>query len=164
MNALRNSPPADYLCSNDFTQGGFRPHGEFSCWMEDGLLVWESRGPFNLEALQAYGRTRQAAFARWQLDDKPIAAVMHWVGSALMSPEAFACYARGFEAFIASRHHYAAVAWVARSEVEGVDLMRSRFEPLFKRHGLAFGVFPDMDTARRWAMQHLLAARQAAQA
>ena len=82
--------PADHLSSLAFTQGDFRPHGEFLCWMEDGLLMWESRGPFNLEALQAFGRTRQAAFARWGLDDRPLAAVMRWVGSALMSPEAFA--------------------------------------------------------------------------
>ena len=157
-----NTPPANALSSDDFTLGGFRPHGRFSCWMEDGLLVWQARGPFNLEALQAYGRTRQAAFERWQLDDKPIAAVMHWVGSALMSPDAFAQYARNFEAFIASRHLYAAVAWVAHGEVEGLDLMRSRFEPLFAQHGLAFGVFPDMDTARRWALPRLHQARQAA--
>lgn len=154
--------PTDRLCSNDFTEGSFRPHGMFSCWMEGALLVWEARGPFNLEALQAFSRTRQAAFARWRLDDQPLAAVMHWVGSALMSPEAFALYERAFEAFIVSRHNYVAVAWVGGPEVEGLDFMRSRFAPLFDRHGLAFAVFTDMDAARRWALPRLKEAQQAA--
>lgn len=149
------TPTPDILCSTDFTEGGFRPHGWFSCHMEGELLVWEAHGPFNLEALQAYGRTRQAAFARWQLDDKPIAAVMHWVGSALMSPEAFAHYERCFAAFIESRHNYVAVAWVGGPDVEGLDFMRTRFAPLFDRHGLAFAVLADMPTARRWALPRL---------
>jgi hypothetical protein len=156
--------PADHLSSLAFTQGDFRPHGEFLCWMEDGLLMWESRGPFNLEALQAFGRTRQAAFARWGLDDRPLAAVMRWVGSALMSPEAFALYERSFEAFIASHHRYVAVAWVGGPEVEGLDLMRARYAPLFERHGLAFAVFADLDAAREWARPQLQAARKAASA
>jgi hypothetical protein len=154
--------PTDRLCSNDFTEGGFRPHGMFSCWMEGDLLVWEARGPFNVEALQAYGRTRQAAFTRWQLDDRPLAAIMHWAGSALMSPDAFALYERAFEAFIVSRHHYVAVAWAGGPDIEGLDFMRQRFAPLFERHGLAFGVFPDIDAARRWALPKLKQAQQAA--
>lgn len=153
-------PPPDHLCSRDFTAGGFQPHGEFSCWMENGLLVWQARGPFNLEALQAYGRTRQAAFARWQLDDKPLAAILHWVGSALMSPEAFTHYERSFAAFIESRHHYVAVAWVGGPDIEGLDFMRSRFAPMFDRHGLAFNVFTDLDAARLWALPRLQQAGQ----
>lgn len=157
-----SSAPHDSLCSSDFTEGGFRPHGEFSCWMDGDLLVWRAHGPFNLEALQAFGRTRQAAFARWQLDDRPIAGVMQWVSSALMSPEAFAVYEQAFNAFIQSRHHYAAVAWVGGPDVEGLDFMRLRFAPLFARHGLAFAVFASLDDARRWALPYVRQAQSAA--
>ena len=153
-------PPAgERLYSGDFTTAGFRPHGEFWCWMEGSLLMWEARGPFNLEALQAYGLTRRAAFERWQLDDRPLAAVMHWQVSALMSPAAFDFYERSFTAFIQSRHQYVAVAWVGDSGVEGLDLMRLRYEPLFRRHGLAFELFPDVQSARDWAMARLRAAQ-----
>lgn len=154
--------PTERLCSSDFAEGGFRPHGEFACWMEQGLLIWEGRGPFNLEALQAYGRTRQAAFQRWQLNGKPIGAVMHWVDSALMSPEAFAHYERSFEAFIMSRHHYVAVAWAGDAGVEGLDLMQAKYAPLFERHGLAFGVFTDVELAKRWVLPRVRQAQQPA--
>lgn len=161
MTSRSGTTGADILYSGDFLQGGFRPHGEFWCWMDQDVLMWRARGPFNLEALQAFAYTRRAAFTRWQLDERPLAAVMQWEHSALMSPEAFEAYQCSFDAFIQSRHHYVAVAWVGTAEVEGLDLMRLRYAPLFERHGLAFQVFPDVAPALRWARPLLLQARQA---
>jgi len=148
------------LSSNDFAQPGFPPHGEFHCHMEHGLLMWTSHGPFNLEALQAYGRVRQAAFQRWGLNKRPVGAVMQWLDSALMSPDAFALYRRGFDAFMDSHHSLIAVAWVGSPEVEGLDLMHRQYAPLFEQHCLPFRVFDDLATAVAWIRPLLLRAEQ----
>lgn len=150
------------LSSNDFAQPGFRPHGEFHCHLEGDILMWVSRGPFNLEALQAYGKVRRAAFERWDLGARPVGAVMEWVTSALMSPEAFALYRQGFDAFMASQHTLAAVAWVGNPDlVEGLDVMHEHYVPLFERHGLPFRVFDEAGPAIAWVRQVLQRARQA---
>lgn len=160
---LRPSPtPNEVLASQDFIQGGFRPHGEFTCWMDNSILMWEACGPFNLEALQAFGRMRRAAFERWHLDDHPLAAIMRWTSSALMSPEAFEFYERSFEAFIQSRHNYVAIAWVGDASVEGLDLMRLKYAPLFERHHLAFALFAAIEPAQRWVAPLLRHAQQSA--
>lgn len=140
----------DFLSSHDYAQSGFAPHGEFRCRLERDVLMWVSRGPFNLEALQAYGRVRKAAFERWGLNTRPVGAVMQWVGSALMSPDAFTLYRRGFDAFMASHHTLIAVAWVGGPDVEGLDFMRAHYAPLFEAHGLPFRVFDDLPPAVTW--------------
>jgi hypothetical protein len=126
------------LSSNDFAQPGFRPHGEFHCHLEGDILMWVSRGPFNLEALQAYGKVRRAAFERWDLGARPVGAVM------------------------ASQHTLAAVAWVGNPDlVEGLDVMHEHYVPLFERHGLPFRVFDEAGPAIAWVRQVLQRARQA---
>lgn len=150
------------LSSCDFAPSGFVPHGEFRCHLDQDILMWVSRGPFNLEALQAYGRVRREAFARWSLDARPVGAVMQWVHSALMSPEAFALYSQGFEAFMASHHTLIAVAWVGGPDVEGLNFMHAHFAPLFEMHGLPFRVFDEVAPAVAWVRPLLQQAQQAA--
>jgi hypothetical protein len=145
----------DVISSQDFARGGFAPHGELSVRFDDGLLLWLNRGPFNLEALQCYGQARQAAFERWALDERWVAGVVEWQGSALMSPDAFQAYRLGFERFMASHHTLVAVAWVARPEVEGVDFMRDYFAPLFERHDLPLRLFAAREPAVAWAREQL---------
>ncbi|MDG0832771.1 hypothetical protein [Roseateles saccharophilus] len=119
--------------------------------------MWTSHGPFNVEALQAYGRQRQAAVDRWKLESKQMASVMEWVDSALMSPDAFLLYRRGFDAFMRSRHDYVAVAWVGGPDVEGLDLMCLQFAPLFEEHALPFRVFDRASAALAWVRPLLFA-------
>jgi len=152
---------AEVLSSSDFPVGSFAPHGEFRCRMDRGVLMWTSHGPFNLEALQAYGQLRRAAFERWGLNDRPVASIMEWVDSALMSPEAFLLYRRGFDSLMQSRHNYVAVAWVGGKHVEGLDLMQRQYAPLFAEHDLPFRMFDATEPAMAW-VRPLLAARLAA--
>lgn len=147
--------PSPVISSRQFQRGGFAPHGEFRVHYEQGLLMWENRGPFNREALQCYGRARSEAYARWQLDEHWVAAVVDWQGSALMPPDAFEAYRAGFERFMAGHHSLVAVAWVQHPGCEGLDFMVERFAPLFERYGLPLRVFDALEPAADWARQQL---------
>lgn len=137
--------------SRDLQPAGFAPHGEFSVRLSDGLVLWENRGPFNLEALQAYGQLRERAVRQWQLDRRWFAGVVSWKHSALMSPEAFSAYQAGFERFLGSTHTLVAVAWVVPPGLEGMDFMQPRFERLFAAHQLPLQVFDRLEPAVAWA-------------
>ena len=154
------SPDPDEISSLDFACGSFAPHGEFRARYDDGVLHWVNRGPFNVEALRQYGQARQAALARWQLADCPFVGLVEWRDSMLMSAEAFATYAEGFERFCAGPHRLQAVAWVARPGLEGLDIMQRHFGRLFQLHALPFRLFEAVEPARGWVLTCLAEARQ----
>ncbi|MBN8505024.1 MAG: hypothetical protein J0L58_11140 [Burkholderiales bacterium] len=145
----------DEISSLDFPCGAFPAHGEFRVRFQDGLFRWTNRGPFNAEALQQFDQARKAAFARWCRMQEPVAAVVEWRESALMSQDAFDLYRQGLERFLASPHQLRAVAWVAPQELEGMRFMRQRFIDLFEHHQLPLQLFESLAEALTWvaAMQ-----------
>ncbi|MFN4115285.1 MAG: hypothetical protein ACK4F7_02145 [Inhella sp.] len=145
----------DALHSRDFAQPGFAPHGEFSLRFEDDLLIWDLHGPFNAEAMQCFRPLRRAAFARWPLADRWLAALVHWHGSALMAPEAFATYRDSLQAFLRTHGRMLVVAWVAGPEVEGLDFVRRDFEQLYRSEGVDFRLFSQVDAAKVWLREQL---------
>jgi hypothetical protein len=120
--------PTSYdLHSQDLPGGRFAPHGSFRVRWLDGVVWWDNHGPFNLEALQRYNQMRQVVREQWLLPGQWIAGVVHWHGSALMSPEAFDEYRQAFERVYRQPHRLVAVAWVTPPDLEGMDLMRRRW-------------------------------------
>lgn len=117
---------------------------------EDGVLYAHNTGPFNEEAMRLYGKLRRLAYERWQLSGRWIAGIASWEGSALMSPQAFADYEAGLEAFLRSEHRLIAVAWAAERELEGMAFMQERFGRLYRAYGMPFRVFDSLGEAKAW--------------
>jgi hypothetical protein len=159
---MSSQSSAETISTNAFDTGGFAPHGEFRIQCLDGLLCYEAIGPFNLEAVRALGPARRRAFERWaQAPGARVGVLVHWQGSALMSPDAFSAYHAGLSAFAQSIAVPAAVAWVAEPELEGMDFMVDRFGEAFAANGVEFQLFTDRQDAERWLRTSLAEASKA---
>lgn len=137
------------VAASEVSTSRFAPHGEFRIWTEGDVLCYDAIGPFNLEALQALATARVQIVNAWK-PGRRVAALVHWHNSALMSPDAFAAYGAGLEKFHESANVPVALAWVAGPEVEGMQLMISRFQALFTRRKTNFRLFDSPEPARAW--------------
>lgn len=137
------------VTSNEVSTSRFAPHGEFRIWVQGDILFYDATGPFNLEALHALAAARAKISRQWK-PGRRVAAIVHWHGSALMSPEAFAAYGEGLAKFHERANMPVALAWVASADVEGMSLMIAKFEHLFTQRKTNFRLFESLEPARAW--------------
>lgn len=137
------------VTSNEVSTSRFAPHGEFQIQAQGDILFYDATGPFNLEALQALAAARVKITRQWK-PARRVAAIVHWHGSALMSPEAFAAYSEGLARFNESANMPVALAWVASADVEGMSLMIAKFKHLFTQRKTNFRLFEEFEPARAW--------------
>lgn len=158
--ASMSSTPAP-ISTTDTHQGPFAAHGEFKLWVDGNILRYEARGPFNREALQALDVARGKLVAAWR-PRGPVAAIVHWKESALMSPDAFAEYRAGLIRHQKAAKRPVALAWVAPPEVEGMNIMKDLFEDLFAERQTNYRLFDAEQPAQEWVNACLARARNKA--
>lgn len=140
----------DWISTRDHASGPFAPHGEFRISLRGDVFLYEARGPFNREAVQALAPVRRLAYERWGASGRPVWALVRWFDSAMMSPDTFRAFATSFQVFADTPNPLRAVAWVAAPEVEGVSMMAPHFEALYGAAGLSFALFEDEAVAMQW--------------
>ncbi len=145
------------LSTNAVRASRYAPHGEFKLHVEGDIVFYDATGPFNLEALQALATVRSAILADWAVE-RPVAGIVHWHHSVMMSPEAFATYREGIARYHENAKLPVAIAWVASADVEGIYLMHEKFEKLFAERKTNFRLFDSLAPARAWVDGHLAAA------
>ena len=146
------------LSTNAVSTSRYAPHGEFSLHIDGDIVFYDATGPFNLEALQALATARSTILADWAIE-RPVAGIVHWHRSVMMSPEAFAAYREGIAKYHENAKLPVALAWVAAADVEGMALMHQKFEKLFIERKTNFKLFDSLAPARAWVDEHLAAAR-----
>lgn len=152
----------DALCTDEFSQGRFVPHGLVNARYAEDILCVEARGPFNLELMQALGQLRLALIDQLRSRERfGHMLIIH--NSALMSLEAFAQYQRDRAAVYGTAIRFpCANAVVVGPDVEGWQLMASRIRSIYLSDGVPYRVFADASAARRWLLEELAAARRGA--
>lgn len=144
----KSSAPVD-LSTNDYNTSPHKAHGVLHLHGEGNIAYYECTGPFNLEAIKALGAARIALMKKWQ-PVGPIAAIVHWKGSVLMTSDAMAAYSAGLSRFVEEEADLAAVAWVADEEIEGMAFMLPRFSKIFANTQTSFQLFTTMTEAQNW--------------
>ncbi len=142
---------ATWIDSDDFASGPFAPHGNFRMRLDGGVYLVEARGPFNEEAVRAWQAARREMARRHPPGPGLVPrTVVHWIGSAMMSVQAFDRFAAGFHQFSDQVHPLGAVAWVAEPDTEGVAMMAEHFRPLYESRHTRFAQFADHGRALAW--------------
>jgi hypothetical protein len=132
-----------------FPDQKFSMHGRYDLHVADGIYMVCVVGPLNLECMKGLGKARAAAFAQWQ-GEVPKVGIAVFHSSMLMSLEALDAYTADLRRDLQSTGKWEALAWVAGPEVEGRDIMVSRFSKIFAEHHVPWKIFDEIETARAW--------------
>lgn len=151
---MNTQPDAGWISSSEFSTATYPPHGEFRLRMEGNLALYEAVGPFNLQAIQALARVRDALMGTLQSDDM-VAAVVHFHQSAIMTPDAFTAWGAGLQQLAAKRKAIAGVCWVAQADVEGFHFLLSHYRAIFEQAQIPFHACTDLALALGWAREQL---------
>lgn len=144
-----------HLDTDDFATGPFAPHGNLQIAPEGRIIRLASRGPFNMEAMQALGRAR-AAMLEQRTSTAPYAYLNVFSVSIMMSAECLSTYLQGVrDAYTARFQAPAALAWVVPPGVEGGRIMINYLKPGFEEIGIPFEIFAAEAQALEWVEQAL---------
>ena len=147
--------PQGSIDSDDLAQGPFRPHGRSIVWPDDDIFRVQTVGPFNAEAVEAIGRTREKV-----LEEHPpvrnYAFINSWQGSVMMSDAVLEVYSETLKASYTHRYRRpSAMAWVVPAGVEGARFMEPRLRAVFDAYGIPFRMFLDEARADSWVRELL---------
>jgi hypothetical protein len=140
--------------TEEHNKGGFAQHGRFEFEQANGLVILNAYGPFNLETVQALGRTRTTGEVQWGFN-KPRVAMVLFHGSMLMSPDALRVYQDDLAAHFKNVPPPSAIAWVAGPEIEGRLLMCPHFEKIYQDFHIPWRAFDSEAEARPWLQAYL---------
>lgn len=140
----------DWMSTDDFVRGPFPPHGHFRITHQNGIYLYEARGPFNEVTIEALAPVRAAVMQHWPVPMGEGLALVHWHDSAMMSPTAFELFSEGYRRFAKSPRLLKAVAWVGAPDTEGLDLIAYRFEQLYIDTDTPFRLFAEVEPALAW--------------
>jgi len=136
----------------------FAPHGRTSARWDDGLLLVDVTGPFNLEGMALLTRTMLEGY-RGQPAGTPVVNVCEMRGTLVYTPDAWAALADAIRATGASGLRVLATVWIVAGDVEGAGLLLPRARALFAGAGRPFEVFERRVEAQAWARERLAADR-----
>ena len=140
----------------DYVNGPFAPHGEIELWREGSVIHLEAAGPFNAEAMQAFGLAMTQLLAELPPQGLFI-DILELRHSMLASPEAIAVLEGFMQRMSEAGKAPCAVAYVAAPEVEGREFMMPLCATLYERLGRRFASFHTRAEADAWARQTLRA-------
>jgi len=142
--------PHGSLDSDDLAQGPFRPHGRSVVWPDDDIFRVETVGPFNAEAVEAVGRTREKIFEQHPPVEN-YAFINSWQGSVMMSDAVLEAYSETLKASYTHKYRRpSAMAWIVPPGVEGARFMEPRLRTVFEEFGIPFRMFQDEASAEGW--------------
>lgn len=140
--------------TDDFADDRFKPHGRFELRLDGDIVIYRAEGPFNLEAVLALGKARQAVIADWGATGRR-AAIVEFHTSMLMSLDALEAYAQGMRSHLAQAKPNVAVAWVVAPQLEGRSFMLPYFADIFASIHLPWQAFEHMAEAKAWVQTQL---------
>jgi hypothetical protein len=132
----------------------FRPHGRIECHRDGSLILTHAKGPFNGEAVRAYGQ-RLASLIAELPDAEPYVVVATMQESILAPPDAWEALEASLKGRQGSTRKQLGSAWVIAGELEGRALFVPKARALYERLGAHFGVFEDEAAAAAWARELL---------
>ena len=147
--------------STEKTDGNrFKPHGsiEFSI-LEDGIIKYVSRGPFNKEVLEVLGDIEAKAIEEYKKAHKSWCEVVVFKDSCVATEEANEIYTKYLSEMDEKGNSAIATAFVFEEGVEGRHLMRDVFRECHESVGLLFDDFDTLDDALNWVRNELKNAR-----
>lgn len=138
----------------EYATGQFRPHGRLELWREGSVIRTVAVGPFNKEAVKAFGAAWADLFSTLPADG-------HFVeyttirGSLIASPDAIAAFRKLLLSNNATGRAPRAVAWVVDAEVEGGRLMLPLFDSLYAEAKRVFRAFALEADAELWLRERM---------
>lgn len=139
------------MSRSEILQTLFRPHGRIECHREGHVLHTQAEGPFNEEAVRAYG-ARLAELLSELPVGTPYVVVATMSNSILATPEAW----QALEASLGQRQggsrKQLGSAWVAAPGLEGRGFFVPRARALYEAFGARFELFDDEAAATAWAL------------
>ncbi len=133
-----------------FASGPFEPHGRIEHWLEGNVLCFEATGPFNVEAIEALGRSREQWLPAAGFTGL-FANIAEFRNSVLVTPEGFEAFRR----YLGGRTS-SATAFVIAPDVEGASTMVPLFEREFASLGHPFAAFETRVAAEVWVRATLV--------
>jgi hypothetical protein len=129
----------------------FRPHGRIDAHREGVVIRTQAQGPFNEEAVQAYG-TRLATLVAELPEGTDYVVIATMAGSILATPEAWDALESSLRGRQGGTRRQRGSAWVVTPDLEGRALFVPRARALYESLGAAFGAFEDEAAATAWAL------------
>ncbi len=134
--------------------GQFAPHGNIKIWPEGSVVHYDVTGPFNVEAIKAFGRTLTAMLAHWQ-PSGPYASFSVWRDSMMSSQEALDTYAKLLANGRQICPQEVINVWFVPPDIEGRLLMLPKWTKIYKSAGYPLEVFADEAQAHECIRSHL---------
>ncbi|MES2068850.1 MAG: hypothetical protein V4488_00780 [Pseudomonadota bacterium] len=135
--------------TDQYTVGRFRSHGSSTMRFEDGILYYVTRGPFNLQLVQASELALRDLLAEVQ-PQLPWGEIVVVEGSALLATEVLDALQRLIAALARDGLAAVATAMVAAPEVEGISITRKLVARIYAADGRPFQYFEHEQDAQAW--------------
>lgn len=110
----------------------FAPHGAVDIFPGPALIRYEVRGPFNIEAIQAFGNTVAKMLTGWT-PIRPHVSITFWHDSMMASADALVAYSKLLHVGRRVIPREVANVWCAPPEIEGRIIMVPEWLKLY--HG-----------------------------
>lgn len=128
----------------------FAPHGSIETSPEGSLVIYRVAGPFNVEAIKAFGKMVAAVLTEWT-PVGPFASLSYWENSMMASPDALALYAHILKAGRAIYPQEAVNVWYVPKDIEGLLIMRRRWEEIYEAGGYPLEIYHSKQDAEERA-------------
>lgn len=129
----------------------FRAHGKISLSVaKDQVLVYRATGPFNKELLDAVKVVEQDILEELQQRDSPWCELVIFEQSCMALPEVITELGLYLKQLESKAMSPAAAAFVITPDVEGLVVMREKYEQCYQHVQTKFSIFDNEDDALRW--------------
>lgn len=120
--------------ASTLSRGGFMPHGELHVRHQGRLIVYEARGPFNVEMVHAMTRAVGRMLQAW----RPPALYLEvslWQGSLLGSPAVLEAFGDALRVSDAVMPRPQGTLWLVPPEIDDGALMKPLWQRVYEGYG-----------------------------
>ena len=139
----------------------YPPHGHSSVRIEDGILISEVTGPFNMELARSWTEAMYPLAEKLKLTGQA-AAITVYRNSFLTQPDVLD-YMKNAIRFAAQHQEFVAYALVVGADVEGHALADLIYRGVYEQYG-TYRFFTDYEPAKVWVRATLNAHQRAGNA
>lgn len=142
------------LDTSSFADSRFAPHGRVQVALRDDLIIYDVVGPFNIEAIHAFGNTLGELLSNWQ-PSGPFASLTFWHGSLMATHDALAGYKQLLQAGRKIYPKEVINVWCVPPDIEGRRIMQPLWQTLYDEAGYPLEIVADAETAQARLAWHL---------
>ena len=142
------------LKSSDHAKSKFAAHGEVEIWPEGSVIHYDICGPFNIEAIKAFGHTVAALLNNWQ-PQGPFVTLTFWQGSMLTSPDTLVAFAHLLQINRAYFPKELMNVWYVPKDLEGRTIMQPKWQALYDATGYPIEIVHSEAEAHERVRWHL---------